>query len=140
MAASAKARHGYHPPFVWNMNGQQSLFPVAVAATLDVTKLLDGTREAPCGLIIDLCRLHLVQAGTGATDVTYELYRRRAAANTLIITLSVTSDGSTYAINTGTGIPASTALRTVNAGDKFYVQPTVVVADAYDATIEIQFR
>lgn len=136
MAAKEKGIRGYHPPFVFNANGLQSLFGVAVAATLDVTKLLDGSREAPTGLLIDTCVLHVVQDGS-AGSTTYEVYRRRAGVNTLLATITIASASGTY--SRAAVAPASTALKTVNVGDKFYVQPIAVATAAYDATIEIQF-
>ena len=138
MAATTKGIRGYHPPFVWNANGLQTLFPPAVAATIDPTKILDGTREAPTGLLIDVCVLHLGYDGTNdATVTTYEVYRQRAGVSTLIATLTLATTATNYmrvAVQ-----PASLALRTVNVLDKFYVQPVAVGTAAMDATVEIQF-
>jgi hypothetical protein len=139
MAARQKGISGYHPSFTFNANGLQTAFPVAAAAgTLDPTKILDGTREAKTGLIIDECVLHLVYDGTNdATVTTYEVYRRRAGANTLLATLTLATTAANYTRVAVT--PASTALRTVNVLDKFYIQPLAVGTAAMDATVEIAF-
>ena len=136
--AFGKGMLGYHPPFVFNANGLQTAFPVAAAAALDPTKILDGTREAPTGLLIDTCVLHLIYDGTNdATVTTYEVYRRRAGANTLLATLTLATTATNY--TRVAVVPGSVALRTVNPLDLFYIQPIAVGTAATDATVEIQF-
>lgn len=129
----------YHPPFVFNANGLQTLYPVAApAGTLDPTKILDGTREAPTGLLIDQCVFHLLYDGTNdATVTTYEVYRRRAGADTLLTTLTLATSAANYA--RVAVVPATAALRTLEVGDKLYIQPLAVGTAAMDATVEIQF-
>jgi hypothetical protein len=139
MTAAAHQIRGYHPPFVWNANGLLSLFtPAPAAVALVPADILDGTRECPTGLLIDAFVLHLVYDGTAGTGSnTFEVWRRRAGANTLLATLTIASAAGSY--SRVAVVPASTALRTLNVLDKLYVQPTAAATAAYDATIEGQF-
>jgi len=127
----------YHPPFVWNANGLLTLFTLAPAATaLVANDALDGTREAPTGLLVDAFVLHLIFDGTvGST--TFEVWRRRAGADTLLATLTIASGSANY--SRVAVVPASVALRTLDVLDKIYVQPTAAATGAHDATIEGQF-
>lgn len=137
MATFGKGMLGYHPPFVWNGIGLQTNFPLAPAATALVpADVVDGTREAPLGLLIDAFVLHLIADGSAGTT-TYEVWRRRAGANTLLATLSIAFTNGNY--SRVAVVPGSVALRTLAAGDKLYIQPTAAATAATDATVECQF-
>ena len=137
MTTGAQQIRGYHPPFVWCSNGLQTLLALAPAATaLIPADTVDGTREAATGLLIEQFVLHLIWDGT-AGSTTYEVWRRRAGVDTLLATLTLASGSANY--SRVAVVPASTPLRTLEIGDKLYVQPTAAATAAFDATIEGQF-
>jgi hypothetical protein len=116
-------------------NGLLTGFVDGVAGTFTAAAMVDGLREISRFSLIDTVRMTQVIDGTAGTT-TMELFRRRAAVNTSLGTVSLASGGGAFASATFT--PASVALRTLLIGDILVAQFNArQTGTAANVTIEI---
>ena len=134
--ARIKAIRGYHPPCVFNANGPLAKAKTGVVGTYTTTAALDAARHIEVSLRIDIVRFIQIIDGNGGTT-TVELYRRRAAVNTLLATMSIAQGGGDYAVVTA--VPASEALRTLDVGDFLLSQFTSVQTASFHASLQVGY-
>jgi hypothetical protein len=107
----------------------------AAPGTFDSAAMVDGLREISRFSLIDTIRMTQVVDG-GAGTTTMEIFRRRAAVNTSLGTVSIVQGGGVFASATLT--PASVALRTLLVGDTLVAQFTArQTTTAANVTLEI---
>jgi hypothetical protein len=94
-----------------------------------------GNSNIAAARVITAIDLHQMADGTGSAVV--EVWRRRAGAMTQLLTITLVQGGGAF--STATGVPATLALRTLQAGDYLYAQGITAPTGGAGFMIDVEF-